>query len=33
LSILGLATFWTVVWVQRRLVFWQKDSARPENLA
>jgi NitT/TauT family transport system permease protein len=33
LSILGLATFWTVVWIQRRLVFWQKDSTRPENLA
>ena len=33
LSILGLTTFWAVVWIQRRLVFWQKDSTRPENLA
>jgi NitT/TauT family transport system permease protein len=27
LSLLGLALFWTVVWVERRLVFWQKSSA------
>lgn len=26
LSLLGLATFGTVVWVQRRFVFWQKSS-------
>ncbi len=26
LSLLGLATFWLVVFVQRRLVFWHKES-------
>jgi NitT/TauT family transport system permease protein len=26
LSLLGLATFGTVVWIQRRFVFWQKAS-------
>jgi NitT/TauT family transport system permease protein len=33
LSLLGLGTFWTVVWLQRRLVFWHKDRVRAENLA
>ena len=32
LSLLGLGTFWTVVWLQRRLVFWHRDTHRPENL-
>jgi NitT/TauT family transport system permease protein len=27
LSMLGLALFWTVVWVERRFVFWHKSSA------
>lgn len=27
LSLLGLALFWTVVWLERRLVFWQRSSA------
>jgi NitT/TauT family transport system permease protein len=26
LSLLGLAVFWVVMWVQRRLVFWHKES-------
>jgi NitT/TauT family transport system permease protein len=26
LSLLGLALFWSVVWMERRLVFWQKSS-------
>ncbi|MBB4003569.1 ABC transporter permease [Aurantimonas endophytica] len=26
LSIMGLALFWTVVWVERRFVFWHKSS-------
>jgi len=26
LSLLGLATFWVVVWLQRRFVFWYKES-------
>ena len=30
LSLLGLATFWFVVWCQRRFVFWHKDTARHE---
>jgi NitT/TauT family transport system permease protein len=30
LSVLGLAMFWMVVWVQRRLVFWQKASFSAE---
>jgi NitT/TauT family transport system permease protein len=32
LSLLGLATFWVVVWVQRRFVFWHKDTTRRENV-
>ncbi len=28
LSLLGLATFWSVVWIQRRFVFWHKDGTR-----
>jgi NitT/TauT family transport system permease protein len=32
LSVVGLATFATVVWVQRRFVFWQKASAAAEAL-
>jgi NitT/TauT family transport system permease protein len=27
LSLLGLATFGTVVWIQRRFVFWHRDRA------
>ncbi|WP_421926238.1 ABC transporter permease [Neoaquamicrobium sediminum] len=27
LSLLGLALFWTVVWLERRLVFWQRSGA------
>ncbi|HEX2018202.1 MAG TPA: ABC transporter permease [Aurantimonas sp.] len=26
LSVMGLALFWTVVWVERRFVFWHKSS-------
>jgi NitT/TauT family transport system permease protein len=26
LSLLGLATFWMVIWLQRRFVFWYKES-------
>ncbi len=32
LSLLGLVTFGTVVWVQRRLVFWQKTSAASDGM-
>lgn len=32
LSVVGLATFATVVWVQRRFVFWQKASVTAEAL-
>jgi NitT/TauT family transport system permease protein len=32
LSLLGLGTFWTVVWIQRRFVFWHKDTHRQETL-
>jgi NitT/TauT family transport system permease protein len=28
LSLLGLATFWAVVWIQKRLVFWQKNTVK-----
>jgi NitT/TauT family transport system permease protein len=31
LSLLGLATFWLVVVVQRRLVFWHKESVTEEG--
>jgi NitT/TauT family transport system permease protein len=30
LSLLGLATFWTVIWIQRRFVFWHKDTTQRE---
>jgi NitT/TauT family transport system permease protein len=30
LSLLGLATFWTVILIQRRLVFWQKQTVRQD---
>ncbi len=33
LSLLGLATFWIVVWLQRRLVFWHKETVADEGLA
>jgi NitT/TauT family transport system permease protein len=33
LSILGLATFWSVVWLQQRLVFWHKASSRQSPVA
>jgi NitT/TauT family transport system permease protein len=32
LSLLGLATFGTVAWVQRRFVFWQRATVRGEDL-
>jgi NitT/TauT family transport system permease protein len=32
LSVLGLATFWSVVWLQRRLVFWHKTTGRQDQL-
>jgi NitT/TauT family transport system permease protein len=32
LSLLGLSTFWAVIFIQRRLVFWQKQSVRQEPL-
>jgi NitT/TauT family transport system permease protein len=31
LSVLGLATFWSVVWLQRRLVFWHKTTSRQDQ--
>jgi NitT/TauT family transport system permease protein len=30
LSVLGLATFWSVVWLQHRFVFWHKTSSRQD---
>jgi NitT/TauT family transport system permease protein len=33
LSLLGLATFWVVAWIQRRFVFWHKESVAEETLA
>lgn len=33
LSLLGLAVFWLVVEVQRRLIFWHKESVLEETLA
>jgi NitT/TauT family transport system permease protein len=33
LSLLGLAVFWLVIEVQRRLIFWHKESVMEENLA
>jgi NitT/TauT family transport system permease protein len=30
LSVLGLATFWSVVWLQHRFVFWHKTSGRED---
>lgn len=32
LSLLGLLTFWMVVWVQRRFVFWHKETVTEETL-
>jgi NitT/TauT family transport system permease protein len=32
LSLLGLATFGSVVWIQRRFVFWQKTSAAADGV-
>lgn len=32
LSLLGLATFWSVVWIQRRFVFWHRDTRFQENV-
>jgi NitT/TauT family transport system permease protein len=32
LSVLGLATFWSVVWLQRRLVFWHKTTSRQDQV-
>ncbi len=31
LSVLGLGTFWSVVWLQRRLVFWYKTTRSREG--
>jgi len=31
LSLLGLATFWVVIWLQRRLVFWHKGTVTEQN--
>jgi NitT/TauT family transport system permease protein len=33
LSLLGLVTFWIVAWIQRRFVFWHKESVTEETLA
>lgn len=33
LSLLGLLTFWLVVWVQRRFVFWHKETVAEGGLA
>lgn len=30
LSMLGLSTFWVVIWVQRKLIFWHKETAAEE---
>jgi NitT/TauT family transport system permease protein len=30
LSLLGLTTFWMVIWIQRRFVFWHKDTTQRE---
>ena len=32
LSLLGLATFWMVIWIQRRLVFWHKETTQREPM-
>jgi NitT/TauT family transport system permease protein len=32
LSLLGLLTFWVVIWLQRRLVFWHKETVADEAL-
>src|SRR3712207_3455101 len=32
LSVLGLATFWVVVWAQRRFVFWYKETIAEDTL-
>jgi NitT/TauT family transport system permease protein len=32
LSVLGLGTFWSVVWLQRRLVFWHKTTSRQDQV-
>lgn len=32
LSLLGLAVFWLVVEIQRRFVFWHKESVTDDNL-
>lgn len=31
LSFLGLATFWAVVWTQKKLVFWHKETVNTQN--
>lgn len=32
LSFLGLATFWAVIWAQKKLVFWHKETVTTQNL-
>lgn len=31
LSFLGLATFWAVIWVQKKLVFWHKETVTKQG--
>ena len=31
LSFLGLVTFWTVIWLQRKLVFWHKETVAEQT--
>jgi NitT/TauT family transport system permease protein len=31
LSFLGLATFWTVIWAQKKLVFWHKETVTEDT--
>ncbi len=32
LSFLGLATFWAVIWAQKRLIFWHKETVGNQGL-
>ena len=32
LSFLGLATFWAVIWVQKKLVFWHKETVTKQGI-
>jgi len=31
LSLLGLATFWIVIWLQRKLIFWHKETVTEQT--